>query len=76
MKIPCQVRNTPAYIVGYTTGRKNKALAVVIMLGKLHAVKLRDIDLGELPEQLGVAAKTAKVVQIDALKATGAKVKK
>lgn len=67
MKIACTVRGNPAYIVGYSQGRKNKTLAVVIMLGQLHAVKLRDVDLGKLPEELGVPA---KVVKMPVLKAT------
>ena len=52
MKIPCRVAGAAALIVGYAPGRKGKPLAVVITEGALRAVRLKDIELGELPEAL------------------------
>lgn len=48
MKIPCRVYGYHATVVGYSQGRKNKPLAIVITQGKLIAVRLKDIELTAL----------------------------
>ena len=52
MKIPCQVNDKPAVIVGFYNGKKNKAMAVVITQGALCAVRFKEIVLGNLSEEL------------------------
>ena len=52
MKIPCKVNGKPALVVGYAPGKKNRPLAIVISEGMLKPVRLKDIELDELPEQL------------------------
>lgn len=59
MKLPCQVNGKPALIVGYGPGKKGRPMAIVITAGALRAVRLRDIVLGELPEEL-----CAKIVNL------------
>lgn len=63
MRIPCTVFGHSAFVVGYAQGKKAKPMAIVIMLGKLQAVKLKHIDLGKLPEELGVGAKVVPIPQ-------------
>jgi hypothetical protein len=52
MKLPCTIHKKPALVVGYAPGRKGKPMAVVICEGKLVAVKLKDVDLGEMVADL------------------------
>ena len=52
MKLPCRVAGKAALIVGYAPGRKGRPMAMVITQGALRAVRLKDIELGELPEGL------------------------
>lgn len=52
MKIPCKVGGKAALIVGYAPGRKGRPMAMVITQGALKAVRLKDVELGELPERL------------------------
>ena len=59
MKIPCKVNAKPALVVGYAPGRKGRPMVIVITEGHLKAIRLKDIELGELPEQL-----SAKVVKL------------
>lgn len=59
MKLPCKVNGKAALIVGYAPGRKGKPLAVVVTEGQLKAIRLKDVELGELPEAL-----KAKIVQM------------
>jgi hypothetical protein len=59
VKIPCKVNSKSALVVGYAPGRKGRPMAIVITEGMLRAVRLKDIILGELPDQL-----SAKVVKI------------
>lgn len=59
MKIPCKVNGQAALIVGYVPGRKGRPMAMVITQGELKAVRLKHIELGELPERL-----QAKVVKM------------
>lgn len=59
MKLPCKVNGKPALVVGYAPGKKGRVMAVVITQGELRAVKLRQVQLGALPEAL--AAKIVKL---------------
>ena len=59
MKLPCKVNGKPALIVGYAPGPKGKPLVMVITEGELNAVRLKEIELGELPEAL-----RAKIVKM------------
>lgn len=52
MKIPCKINGQPALIVGYAPGRKGRPMAMVITQGQIKAVRLKAIELGELPEPL------------------------
>lgn len=52
MKIFCHVNQKPALIVGYAPGRKGKPVAIVITEGVLKSIRLKDLDLGQLPTQL------------------------
>ena len=52
MKLPCRVAGKAALIVGYAPGRKGRPMAMVITQGALRAVRLKDVELGELPEGL------------------------
>ena len=60
MKLPCRVAGKAALIVGYAPGRKGRPMAMVITQGALKAVRLKDIELAELPERL----QAANVVEI------------
>jgi hypothetical protein len=62
MKIFCKVWGKPAVIVGYGPGRKGKTMAIVITEGMIVAVRLKDVELTELPDLL--KAKDNKVVPI------------
>lgn len=42
----------PALIVGYAAGKKGRVMAVVIRQGKLCAVKLKHVELDNVPEEL------------------------
>ena len=57
MKILCKVHGKPAMIVGYGPGRKGRPMAIVVTKGKLEAVRLRDIDLSDVPQDLGKVVK-------------------
>lgn len=52
MKLPCHIAGKAALIVGYAPGRKGRPMAIVITQGTLKAVRLKDVELGELPEKL------------------------
>lgn len=57
MRIACKVHGKPAMVVGYVNAPKGgKPLAIVITKGKLVSVRLKDIDLGDMPEALGLSA--------------------
>lgn len=45
-------------VIGYGPGRKGRPMAIVVSEGKLKAVRLKDIDLGSVSQDLG------KVVEI------------
>lgn len=57
MKILCKVAGKPAMIVGYAPGRKNRPVAIVITQGELRSVRLKDIDLTDVPQDLGKVVK-------------------
>lgn len=57
MKILCTVHGKPAMIAGFAPGRKGRPLVVVITQGKLKAVRLKDIDLENVPQDLGKVVK-------------------
>lgn len=61
MKLSCKIGGKDALIVGYAQGRKSKVMAVVICEGELRAVRLRDVQLQDVPEGL---EKKATVVAI------------
>lgn len=44
-------------IVGYGPGRKGRPMAIVVTGGKLQAVRLKDIDLADIPQDLGKIVK-------------------
>jgi hypothetical protein len=50
--IVCKVHGSDAMIVGYAPGKKGRPMAIIITQGILKAVRLRDIDLGDLPGDL------------------------
>lgn len=52
MKIFCKVHDKPAVVVGYGPGKKGRPTAIVITEGQMKAIRLKDVVLGELPEQL------------------------
>lgn len=52
MKLPCRVDGKPALIVGYSQGPDDKVHAVVIVEGQLKAVRLKEIELQNVPEGL------------------------
>jgi hypothetical protein len=54
VRIDCKVNGKPAVVVGYAPGQKMRPIAIVICDGELKGVKLKDLDLGDLPDQLGV----------------------
>jgi hypothetical protein len=59
MKIACKVFGKPGLVVGYAPGKKNRPLAIVITEGMLKPVRLKDIELVNVPDDL-----TAKVVPL------------
>ena len=61
MKIPCLVNGKAAIIVGFGPGRKGRPMAMVITQGAMKAVRLKDIILEELPEQLASVTKLREV---------------
>lgn len=44
-------------IVGYGPGRKGRPMAIVVTKGRLVAVRLRDIVLQDVPQDLGKVVK-------------------
>lgn len=44
-------------IVGYAPGRKGRPLAIVVTKGQLKSVRLKDIDLENVPQDLGKVVK-------------------
>jgi hypothetical protein len=58
LKILCTVNGKAAVIVGFAPGRKGRPMVVVVTQGQLKAVRLKDIDLENVPNDLG------KVVQL------------
>jgi len=61
MRIPCRAFGKPAFIVGYAPGRKGRPMAIVITEGGLKAIRLKDVELGDLPEELGLTGKVLKM---------------
>lgn len=61
MKIACKVQDKPALVVGYAPGKKGNPMAIVICDGKMKAVKLRHIDLGDLAK--GFSKEAGELVQ-------------
>lgn len=57
MKILCKVHGKPAMIVGYGPGRKGRPVAILISEGKMKSAPLKDIDLNEVPQDLGKVVK-------------------
>jgi hypothetical protein len=57
MKILCTVNNSPAVIVGFAPGRKGRPMVVVVTQGQLKSVRLKDIDLENVPNDLGKVVK-------------------
>lgn len=53
MKLPCKVNGQPAMVVGYANAKRSKIWAIVITQGELRSVRLRDIELLNVPEELG-----------------------
>jgi hypothetical protein len=53
MKILCKVNGKPAIIAGFAPGRKGRPMVVVITQGVMKAVRLKDIDLDNVPQDLG-----------------------
>ena len=53
MKILCKVHGKPAMIVGYGPGKKGRPVVIVITQGQLKAVRLKDVNLADLPQDLG-----------------------
>lgn len=53
MKLSCKVNGRPAMIVGYANAKRSKVWAIVITQGELRPVRLRDIELLNVPEELG-----------------------
>lgn len=43
MKIYCHVNNQQAVVVGYGPGRKGRPMAIVLVAGRLKAVRLKDV---------------------------------
>lgn len=62
MKLPCRVKGHPAMIVGYANAKRAKLYAVVITQGELRAVRLRDIELLNVPVDL--AKSPAKLMTV------------
>ncbi len=52
MKLACRVNGKDGLIVGYAQGKRSKVLAVVICSGELRAVRLKDIELLNIPDGL------------------------
>ena len=59
MKILCKVNGKPAMIVGFGPGRKGRPVVIVITQGQLKSVRLKDIDLDNVPQDLGKVVKFA-----------------
>jgi len=52
MKLACKVNKKDALIVGYAQGKGGKILAIVITCGELRSVRLKDVELINIPEGL------------------------
>jgi len=59
MKLACKVNGHPAMIVGYANAKRSKVWAIVITQGQLRPVRLRDIELLNVPEELGTVVPLA-----------------
>jgi hypothetical protein len=57
MKILCKVGGKLAMITGYCPDKHGRPQAVVITEGKLKAVRLRDLELMNVPPELEAAPK-------------------
>lgn len=55
MKIACKVHGKDALIVGYAPGRRRRIHAIVIVEGKMKAVRLKSIELPEVAERISGA---------------------
>lgn len=60
MKLACKIKGKAALVVGYVQSKRQKVLAVVICEGELRSVRLRDIELLNVPE--GLAKPSEKIV--------------
>ena len=60
MKLPCRVAGHPAMVVGYANAKRSKVWAIVITQGQLRPVRLRDIKLLNVPEELGKVVPISK----------------
>ena len=56
MRLPCTVKGKTAFIVGYCPGSKGRVHAIVVCEARLRAVRLKDIELGEVPPALSPPA--------------------
>lgn len=56
MKLACRVNGHPAMVVGYANAKRSKVWAIVIVQGELRPVRLRDIELLNVPEELSKSA--------------------
>jgi hypothetical protein len=63
-KLACLVDGIPAMVVGYGPGRKGRIHAIVVCEGTLRAVRLKDVQLVNVPADL-----QARVVPLDAKRA-------
>ncbi len=57
----CKIDGKPAIIVGYGPGPKGEPKAIVILNGELRAVKLKHIELENIPEEYQKAPKLRSV---------------
>jgi len=61
VKLPCKVDGKAAMIVGYASAKRGKVYAVVLTQGELKAVRLKEIELLNVPEDLTAGPKIKAV---------------
>lgn len=61
MKLACKVHGKSAMIVGYAQAKRCKVMAIVVCEGALRAVRLKDITLLNVPEELQAEDKVVKM---------------
>jgi hypothetical protein len=52
VKLACEVNGKTAVIVGYATRKRSKIMAIVVCDGELRSIRLHDIKLVNLPDEL------------------------